>query len=84
MKSTLAVWTSGLGGSSSIWKMWYLHGTVWIFLFSSPPPPHWIEFNLEFSLWIKEQKLNMLFVNWCLAISDKLEILAYIISLNLR
>lgn len=43
MKNILVIWTSGLVGSSSIWKMWYLHGTVWIFVFSVSPPLDRIE-----------------------------------------
>lgn len=53
MKNILVIGTSGPVGSSSIWKMWYLHGTVWIFVFSSALPT--IELKLELSLLIKEQ-----------------------------
>lgn len=78
VKSILIIRTSGLVGSSSICKMWYLHETESLcFLL------HWIEFKLDFPFDKGKKKMNKLFVNWCLVTRDKLEILEYIISLIL-
>lgn len=41
-----------------------------------------LKMKREFS--VLEKKMNMLFVNWCLVTSDKLEKLEYFVSLNPR